>query len=230
MRLKNGENHLTQWDRHQILVFSEYPAGTEIHMWCDFFDNALKFELDGNREVVVPDSLLQVSGTLRVCVFVTNEYSTSYTEARYLIPVKARSRPEDYVYTPEETKLWEQKLDKYFGTENAGKLLSVGDDGNVTTVKGKDGISPLLRKSDTAIEVSYDGGATYTELVPLSELKLDIYDGTYNVTPQFGGEVILETKNKAMTDDVTVKKMPQYEVSNNAGGKTLILGDKYYGE
>lgn len=101
---------------------------------------------------------------------------------------------------------------------------------NIPAFKGKDGISPLLRKSDTAIEVSYDGGATYTELVPLSELKLDIYDGTYNVTPQFGGEVTLETKNKAMTDDVTVKKMPQYEVSNNAGGKTLILGDKYYGE
>ena len=37
MRLKNGENHLTQWDRHQVLVFTEYPPGTELHMWCDFF-------------------------------------------------------------------------------------------------------------------------------------------------------------------------------------------------
>lgn len=37
---------------------------------------------------------------------------------------------------------------------------------NIPAFKGKDGISPLLRKSDTAIEVSYDGGATYTELAP----------------------------------------------------------------
>ena len=135
MRLKNGENHLTQWDRHQILVFSEYPAGTEIHMWCDFFDNALKFELDSNREVVVPDILLQTSGMLRICVYVTNEYSTSYTEVRYLIPVKARPRPEDYVYTPEETKLWERKLDKNLGENNAGKILTVDKNGDVTAVE-----------------------------------------------------------------------------------------------
>lgn len=135
MRLKNGENHLTQWDRHQILVFSEYPAGTEIHMWCDFFDNALKFELDSNREVVVPDILLQTSGMLRICVYVTNKYNTSYTEVRYLIPVKARPRPEDYVYTPEETKLWEQKLDKNLGENNAGKILTVDKNGDVTAVE-----------------------------------------------------------------------------------------------
>ena len=135
MRLKNGENHLTQWDRHQILVFSEYPAGTEIHMWCDFFDNALKFELDSNREVVVPDILLQTSGTLRICVYVTNKYNTSYTEVRYLIPVKARPRPEDYVYTPEETKLWEQKLDKNLGENNAGKILTVDKNGDVTAAE-----------------------------------------------------------------------------------------------
>ena len=135
MRLKNGENHLTQWDRHQILVFSEYPAGTEIHMWCDFFDNALKVELDSNREVVIPDILLQTSGMLRICVYVTNEYSTSYTEVRYLIPVKARPRPEDYVYTPEETKLWERKLDKNLGENNAGKILTVDKNGNVTAVE-----------------------------------------------------------------------------------------------
>lgn len=35
---------------------------------------------------------------------------------------------------------------------------------------GKDGITPLLQKSDTAIQVSYDNGATYDDLVPLSEI------------------------------------------------------------
>lgn len=41
--------------------------------------------------------------------------------------------------------------------------------------------------------------------------------------------VVLETKGRSMLDDVTVQKIPQFEVSNDAGGKTLILGDEYYG-
>ena len=103
MRLKNGENHLTQWDRHQVLVFTEYSPGTEVHMWCDFFGgNALKFYTDDNREVVVPDVLLQVSGSLRVCAFVT-KYGVSYTQVRYIVPVEARPRPDDYVTTVKDS-------------------------------------------------------------------------------------------------------------------------------
>ena len=41
--------------------------------------------------------------------------------------------------------------------------------------------------------------------------------------------VTLPTKSKTMKDDVTVLKIPQYEVSNEAGGNTLIMGDEYYG-
>lgn len=152
MRLKNGENHLTQWDRHQVLVFTEYPPGTELHMWCDFFDgNALKFYTDDNREVVVPDVLLQVSGSLRVCVFAT-KYGVSYTQVRYIVPVEARPRPADYVYTPEENRIWETKLNKNLGAENAGKLLSVGDDGNVTTVKDSSGQEPPEALDNTELE------------------------------------------------------------------------------
>lgn len=58
---------------------------------------------------------------------------------------------------------------------------------------------------------------------------VDIYDGDYEVTPKTMSEVILPTSQKMMKDDVTVKKMPQFEVSNEADGITLILGDEYYG-
>ena len=61
--------------------------------------------------------------------------------------------------------------------------------------------------------------------VPIMEL----YIGPYSATPKFSEAIILKTKDKSMVDDVTIKKMPQYEVSNDAGGKTLILGDEYYG-
>ena len=35
---------------------------------------------------------------------------------------------------------------------------------------GKDGITPLLQKSQDAIQVSYDNGSTYENLVSLSEI------------------------------------------------------------
>lgn len=44
---------------------------------------------------------------------------------------------------------------------------------STTSVGGKDGvdgITPLLQKSDSAIQVSYDNGSTYEDLVALSEI------------------------------------------------------------
>lgn len=55
------------------------------------------------------------------------------------------------------------------------------------------------------------------------------YRGAYEVRPRTYEDVRLETRGKTMADDVTVLKIPQFEVSNEAGGNTLILGDEYYG-
>ena len=51
------------------------------------------------------------------------------------------------------------------------------------------------------------------------------YKGPYNVKPQLENDVVIQTKNKLMSDDVTVSKIPTYEVSNTAGGTTFILGE-----
>lgn len=78
------------------------------------------------------------------------------------------------------------------------------------------------------------------ELQPRQELEVSFnvsvsavggipYTGEYRVTPKIYGPVVLETKDKSMADDVTVLKIPQFEVSNEAGGNTLIMGDEYYG-
>ena len=50
-----------------------------------------------------------------------------------------------------------------------------------------------------------------------------IYDGEYSVTPRFH-EQKLETKEKLMTDDVTVDVIPVHEVTNPAGGITVTIG------
>lgn len=50
------------------------------------------------------------------------------------------------------------------------------------------------------------------------------YTGPYEVTPQLCKNILLPTKGTMPKEDITVFKIPQYEVSNEAGGTTLILG------
>lgn len=50
------------------------------------------------------------------------------------------------------------------------------------------------------------------------------YKGPYEVTPKLYQDIELPTKGTVPKDDITVLKIPQYEVGNDAGGRTLILG------
>ena len=55
------------------------------------------------------------------------------------------------------------------------------------------------------------------------------YEGDYEVTPSTYNDKVMATQNMVMSKDVTIRKIPQFEVSNTAGGKTLIIGEEYYG-
>lgn len=52
--------------------------------------------------------------------------------------------------------------------------------------------------------------------------RLPNYTGDYTVIPKVY-EQTLETKNKSMTDDVTVTAVPYAEVSNPSGGLTANI-------
>lgn len=54
----------------------------------------------------------------------------------------------------------------------------------------------------------------------------DIYDDIagYVITPSWEADIVLPTKSKLMKENLTVKKVAQTYVSNEAGGITLILG------
>lgn len=54
--------------------------------------------------------------------------------------------------------------------------------------------------------------------------RLPPYTGSYTVTPDFADDIILPTANKSMTDNMTVEKVPSYEVENESGGITFVLG------
>ena len=53
--------------------------------------------------------------------------------------------------------------------------------------------------------------------------RLPDYEGAYEVTPR-KVEQVLETKDKSMTDNVTVFAIPYAEVSNLGGGLTATIG------
>ena len=54
---------------------------------------------------------------------------------------------------------------------------------------------------------------------------LPLYAGEYTIIPSTYNDDILITKNKKLEDNITVKKIPQFEVSND-NGYTLIIGEE----
>jgi hypothetical protein len=53
---------------------------------------------------------------------------------------------------------------------------------------------------------------------------LPTYDGEITVTPKVESAQTLKTAGKYLEQDVQVKEIPQYSVSNDAGGTTFIIG------
>lgn len=51
------------------------------------------------------------------------------------------------------------------------------------------------------------------------------YDGDYSVTPKVDSQT-MATKGKIMTDDVQIKSIPFFNVSNTSGGSTVYIGSE----
>ena len=51
----------------------------------------------------------------------------------------------------------------------------------------------------------------------------DVYEGSYDVTPKTMQQT-LQTAEKYMLENVTVRKIPYYESSNSGGGSTVYIG------
>jgi hypothetical protein len=51
------------------------------------------------------------------------------------------------------------------------------------------------------------------------------YTGSYEVTPKTS-EQSLQTKDKHLTENVTIKSIPFFATSNNSGGNTVYIGSE----
>lgn len=77
------------------------------------------------------------------------------------------------------------------------------------------------------MKLKYKQNNTWVEASTLNikTSELPTYEGEYEVTPKVYENKTLQTKNHSMKDDITIKKIPQYEVSN-PDGYTLIIGEE----
>lgn len=55
-------------------------------------------------------------------------------------------------------------------------------------------------------------------------IQQESYDGSYEVIPTIGQQ-ILQTKNKTMVNDLTIKSIPYSEVTNTSNGITVTIGE-----
>ena len=82
-----------------------------------------------------------------------------------------------------------------------------------------------LSESTQALDVFLsDSNQTLdVEMIGGGEGRFPYYDGAYVVDPRKVAQV-LETKDKSMSDDVTINAIFYSEVSNPAGGDTCYIG------
>lgn len=88
-----------------------------------------------------------------------------------------------------------------------------------------------FKEQDSVIPVNFDQKDTtikadFGEVFKVGNSDdLLVYDGAYTVTPAVT-EQALKTAQKKMVADVTIKKIPYFEVSNNSGGTTATIGNE----
>lgn len=77
------------------------------------------------------------------------------------------------------------------------------------------------------MKLKYKYNSTWVEasMLNIKASELPTYEGEYELTPKVYENKTLQTKNHSMKDDITVKKIPQFEVSNDFGN-TLIIGEE----
>ena len=61
--------------------------------------------------------------------------------------------------------------------------------------------------------------------IQTGDIQIEEYNGNYEVIPRVEKTQILETQNKYMKNDVSVKPIPYFETSNISEGKTAIIGE-----
>lgn len=177
IELENNRRALYQWELNQRVIVDGYPAGTRVEFSAryDCKNSALPvsaYEADGHVYASIPNILLQAAGYIHV--YVSPSASSAQKPQEKDIKVVRREKPENYEYIETPLVTIENKMDRFWGTENKGMALVIGEDGYVKPIKIESA------GSGGGITAEDDGEGNVTLTIPSG---VGIYDdGEGNVT------------------------------------------------
>ena len=187
---------LYQWDRDRKL---SVPSGVTKVGFSNLTHGVSKDVSVDSVEVVIPPEILRIHGDLYV--WGSDEYNTEYSAH---FDVIKRPRPADYVYPPEELKLWED-LQKQIGdlpdlkTEakdslvNAiNEVLSSGGGGGT----GGDGVGiKKIEQTTTSAEDNGENIITIT-LTNGEKYTFSVFNGSKGSKGDDGNDYVLTEADK----------------------------------
>lgn len=134
MRIYDGRNHFSQWDKDVMITSTDFKIGDEVHITNNRLPNAMTvvvYEYNGKAVIDVPNILLQTTYPIIVFRYVQDGKS-GYTIEKSEFTVNQKPKPNDYVYTETEILTIKTAVDK--------ALLEAKESGEFDGADGKDGI------------------------------------------------------------------------------------------
>lgn len=136
IELEHDRRYLNQWALNQRVQIDNFLPGTwvEFSLINDCRNGSLiteAYEECGHVFANIPNVLLQSFGYLRVYVNPPASDMVHTPEEKDFKVVRQR-KPGHYIYTETPTVSFSSKVDIFWGTENAGKHIVVGEDGYLT--------------------------------------------------------------------------------------------------
>lgn len=187
---------LYQYDKGQKIKFLDVPDGAEVQ-FSNWATEMTKNKIVVNGQVEIPDILLQENKKILAYLKIINSDSET-TIKTVIIPVKARTKPADYI-EPEQEKPFRKYVEEKL--ENAEKLVAEAND----KVKVNE---ECLKQIDIKTEQSVN------QIAEVTKGKIKDLDNT--TTAKIGDiNALVEAKNKDI-DSLVIAKMGDLTNTTNA--------------
>lgn len=160
IELERGRRFLYQWELEQRVLIDGFLPGTHVdfsHL-NDCKNSALTteaYEEAGHVYADIPNIFLQLAGYLHVYVN-PPAIDMAHTPEERDIRIVRKEKPAYYIYTETPTVSYKNKADAFWGVENAGKTLVIGEDGYLTPGE------PASSGGDLSVEDDGSGNVSIT--------------------------------------------------------------------
>jgi hypothetical protein len=114
-KILDGRTNFYQWDLDRKLIVADNTI-KEVH-FCNRYGNTsiirATYQVEGKTIVNVPNVILQESFALHIYA-----YDVNYTKYEDVIDIVPRTKPENYINSDEEVRLWDELEQKLIDLEN----------------------------------------------------------------------------------------------------------------